>query len=507
MRKLLTLLLVLAMGTGIVAAQESEITLKPISDANFGFSSVVPADWADIGNGLLQRGNSAEDITVFGMQSAPLSPENLLNALLPQMGLTEAPESVGTIETETLTWTIYKIDVPLGNLTIAVDLAVTQVGTKSYLVILQTTPEDYDVLHEAVFLPAVDAFRVLEPEVVDLPYAVEEVTFTNGDVTLAGTLTMPEGKGPFAAVVLVSGSGPQDRDETIGTMKPLGLVADALTRAGMAVLRYDDRGVGGSGGDIFATIEETTADAAAALDFLSKRAEINADELGVLGHSEGGLVAADLGANDPNIDFIIVMAGPGVSGKEVLLEQGRQILKAEGGSDEMIEAQSNAQPAIWEAIENEDREAFLKIAAETLITVSKFMPAEELATLGDLDAYAKQAAEQQANGYFNRWFRSFLKSDPAPDWAKTTIPVLAVFGGKDVQVPVEQNAPAIEAALEEAGNEDYTVVTLPDANHLFQAAEIGSLSEYSTLAPELTPDFVPTLVEWLETHVTLQPAA
>ena len=329
------------------------------------------------------------------------------------------------------------------------------------------------------------------------------MTFTNEDVTLAGTLTLPEGSGPFPAVVLVSGSGPQDRDETIGAMKPLGLVADGLTRAGMAVLRYDDRGVGGSGGDIYATIDETTADAAAALDFLSQRPEINADELGILGHSEGGIVAASLGATDPNLDFIIVMAGPGVTGKEVLQEQGRQILKAEGGSDAMIAAQLNAQPAIWEAIENDDRETFLELATKSTLEVAQLLPEEDRASIGDLEAYAKSAAEQQAEGYFNRWFRSFLASDPAPDWAQTTVPVLAVFGGKDVQVPAAQNAPAIEAALKEAGNEDVTIVTLPDANHLFQKAESGSLSEYAQLEPVFTEDFIPTLVEWLQARVTL----
>lgn len=504
MKKLWMLILVLTLGTGSVAAQDTEIPLEPLNDANFGISSVVPTGWTSLGNGLLQRGATPEDVTLFGMQSAPFKVEALMEAVLPQLGLSEVPESVGTLESETLTWTLYKVDVPVGETTVAVDLAVTEADNKSYLVILQTTPEEYELLHEAVFLPAVEALRVVKPDTSDLPYAVEEVTFTNGDVTLAGTLTMPEGKGPFAAVVLVSGSGPQDRDETIGTMRPLGLVADALTRAGMAVLRYDDRGVGGSGGDIFATIDETTADAAAALDFLSKRAEINADELGILGHSEGGIVAAALGANDPNVDFIIVMAGPGVSGKDVLLEQGRQILKAEGGSDEMIEAQTSAQPELWAAIENDDREAFIQLATEATLAVTKLLPDEDRESLGDLEAYAKQSAEQQADGYFNRWFVSFLKSDPALDWAKTTVPVLAVFGGKDVQVPAEQNAPAIEAALEEAGNEDYTVVTLPEANHLFQRAVIGSLSEYSTLDPVLTDDFVPTLVEWLQTRVTLQ---
>ncbi|MCA0457780.1 MAG: alpha/beta hydrolase [Chloroflexi bacterium] len=503
MKKVFILFMILVLGTGIIAAQETEITLEPLNDTHFGLTTVVPSGWTSLGNGLLQRGATPEDVTLLGIQSAPFKIDALMDAVLPQLGLSEVPESVGTLETETLTWTLYKVDVSAGAQTVMVDLAVTEADNKSYLVLLQTSPEDYDALHEAVFLPVVEALEIVKPNVADLPYVVEELTFTNEDVTLAGTLTLPEGKGPFPAVVLVSGSGPQDRDETIGAMKPLGLVADELTRAGMAVLRYDDRGVGGSGGDIFATIEETTADAAAALDFLSKRPEINADELGILGHSEGGIVAAGLGATDPNIDFIIVMAGPGVTGKEVLQEQGRQILKAEGGSDEMIEAQTSAQPAIWEAIENDDREKFIELATQATLEVAQLLPEADRESLGDLETYAKTSAEQQAAGYFNPWFRSFLATDPAADWAQTTVPVLAVFGGKDVQVPAEQNAPAIEAALAEAGNEDVTIVTLPDANHLFQQAEIGSLSEYAQLDPVFTEDFVPTLVEWLQAHVTL----
>ncbi len=503
MNRILLAVLVLALSMGATAAQDAGITLTPYTDSNYGFKSVAPEGWTTAGPGLLARGNNAADPTLIAQQSAPVSADKVIQALLPQLSLTEAPDSVGTYESDSLNWTLYKVDVEVGTSTIAVDLGLAEAGGKTYIALLQTTPDEYDALHASVFLPVLDALTPYV-EKVDVPYQQEEVTFKSGDVTLAGTLTVPEGKGPFAAVVLISGSGPQDRDESIGAMKPLGMVADALTRAGMAVLRYDDRGVGGSGGDIYATLEETTADASAALVYLKGRAEVNYDQMGVLGHSEGGIVAAALGANDPNLDFIIVMAGPAVSGKDILLEQGKLILKAEGGSDEMAALQASLQPAIWEAIAKDDEAGFKKLAEEATVAVLSLMPEDNIKELGDLEAYAQRSVEQQMEGYFNRWFQSFLVSNPAPDWAKTTVPVLAVFGGKDVQVPAAQNAPALEVALQQAGNSDYEIVTLADANHLFQSAETGAITEYATLKAEFTSDFVPTLVEWLQTHVTLQ---
>ena len=141
MKKLLVLLWVLVLGAGVAAAQEPEATLEPLNDTNFGLSTVIPSGWNSLGNGLLQRGASPEDITLLGIQSAPFKIDALMNVILPQLGLSEVPESVGTLETDTLTWTLYKVDVNAGTQTIAVDLAVTEADNKSYLVLLQTTPE------------------------------------------------------------------------------------------------------------------------------------------------------------------------------------------------------------------------------------------------------------------------------------------------------------------------------------------------------------------------------
>lgn len=504
MKRLFVALVMMIFSVGLVYAQDTEITLTPVQDSTFHLSGVVPEGWKSLGQGLYQRGKTAADVTLFGMQSAAMKADTLLQALLPQFQLKEAPKPVETVQSETLTWTLYKVNVTANGVTVAIDLGLAEHENTTYVVILQTAPDEYDALHQAVFLPAVDALRVVVPVQERLPYKAEEVTFKNGDTTLAGTLTMPEGDGPFAAVVLVSGSGPQDRDETIGGMKPLGLVADGLTRAGMAVLRYDDQGMGGSSGDIYATIEETIANAAAAVDYLTTRKEIDTEQIGILGHSEGGYVAVSLAANNPKVAFIIAMAGPAVSGQEVLLEQNKRILKAEGASDEAIKIQVEAMPKLWDALEKDDRALYFDLVKQNTIAYIKALPEDQQKAIGDPEAYAKTLAEQQVSGYFNRWFKSFLTVDPTADLEKTTIPVLAIYGGKDVQVPADQSIPALEAALKKAGNTDYKIITMPDANHLFQKANTGALSEYTTLEPVLIPEFVPAMVDWLKSHVDLK---
>ncbi len=503
MKRILVAVVTLLLGVGLVYAQDTKITLTTVRDSTFHLSGVAPEGWTNMAPGVYKRGTTDSDVTLFVMQSSPMKPDKVLEALLPSLQLQEAPKPVGTVTSETLIWTLYKEDVTASGVTVSVDLGLAEHEGTTYLIILQTTPDEYEALHQALFLPAVDALRVVVPVQETLPYKSEEVTFKNGNTLLAGTLTMPEGDGPFAAVVLVSGSGPQDRDETIGGMKPLGLVADGLTRAGMAVLRYDDQGMGGSSGDIYATIDETIANAAAAVDYLTTRKEIKTDQIGVLGHSEGGYVAAALGANNKKVAFIIAMAGPAVSAQDVLIEQNKRILKAEGASDEAIKIQVDAMPKMWEALAKDDRDAFAKLVRQNTLAYIKALPEDQQKALGDPQTYANTVAEQQVRGYFNRWFKSFLEADPTPDWEKTTIPVLAIYGGKDVQVPADQSIPALEAALKKAGNTDYKIVTLPDANHLFQKANTGALSEYSTLEPVLTPDFVSAMVDWLKTHVTL----
>ena len=483
------------------------IVLVPHTSETFGYQTVVPEGWTNAGGGAFARASSAVDVTVIAQQAAQINADTLLNAILPQLALSEAPESVGTYQGAALEWTLYEVDVNVASVSLAVNLALAEAGGTTYLVLLQTSPEEREALYGSVFLPALDAFAPYVVEVTEeaVPYVVEDVTFENGDVTLAGTLTLPPTEGPHPVVVLVSGSGPQDRDESLGggiAIQPFRLLADALTRAGVAVLRYDDRGVGESTGTFSeATTTDFAGDAEAAIDYLLTREEIDPDQIGLLGHSEGGMVASMLGASNEDLDFIISLAGPGVSGRDVLLLQNRRLMEAEGATEEQIEAQVAFIEALLEVLD--DPEAVEELTYEHTLAQIEMLPEEQRANVADPEAYARMLAQQSAQQYSADWFESFIEYDPALDWAQTTVPVLAIFGGKDVQVDAEQNAPALEAALEAAGNTDFEIVTLPDANHLFQAAETGGTSEYGSLPAEFTPDLIPTILEWLETHVTV----
>jgi hypothetical protein len=493
------LMLIVAMFTGANAlAQETDVLL-PHTSEGYGYISVVAEGWTDLGLGIFARQSEAADPTLVAQQSAPLPAENVLASLLPQLSLTEMPESVGTHQGEGLEWTLYQADVAAGGVEVAVDLALSEMGGTTYIVLLQSSPDEYASLHERVFLPTLNAFTPLDEPVVDVPYDVEEVAFDNDDVTLAGTLTLPPTDGPHPVVVLVSGSGPQDRDETLGggiAIKPFRLLADALTREGVAVLRYDDRGVGESTGTFStATVSDFASDTEAAIDYLLTREEIDPTQIGVLGHSEGGLVAAMLGARNDDLDFIISLAGPGVNGRDVLLLQNQRILEAEGATQEQIDAQLAFVRELTTMLD--DPEATDALVYEHTLAQLQALPEEERTALGDLEQHARIVADQAAQQFGAEWFASFLDYDPAPDWAQTTVPLLAIFGGKDVQVDAEQNAPALENALAQAGNDDVEIVVLPNANHLFQEAETGSFTEYATLPAEFTPDLVPTIKDWL----------
>lgn len=504
--KVVALLIALLLVALPALAQDADIPLVPHTDEASGIEAAVPEDWNALGNGIFARQSGPTDPTLIAVQSAPLNADSLLTALLPQLMLTEAPEPVTTHEA-LLTWTLYQVDVNALGTSIHVDLALAESGGTTYLLLLQTSPEDQPALLENVFMPILEVYQPLEAETADedLPYTSEEVTFESGDVTISGTLTLPEGDGPFAAAVLVTGSGPQDRDGTLGggiNIKPQALLADGLTRAGIAVLRYDERGVGQSTGDYaLATVPDFAADAEAAISYLHSREDINPDQVGLIGHSEGGMVASIIGGRNEEVDFIIALAAPGVSGGEVLLLQNQLILAADGTSQDDIDAQIAFLNEMFTLLD--DPEALEAAAYEVLMREIENLSEEELAELGDPEEHARMVAQQTAQQFTSEWFQSFLTYGPAEDWAQTTVPVLAIFGGKDLQVDAEQNAPAIEAALAEGGNEDFEIVLLPDANHLLQSAETGALSEYTELPNELTPDLLPTIIDWLADRVDL----
>jgi hypothetical protein len=350
--------------------------------------------------------------------------------------------------------------------------------------------------------------RPQEPTAAEpLPYVKEEVTFQSGDVTLAGTLTLPEGDGPFPALILLSGSGQQDRDEALPIVpgyRPFREIADTLTRQGIAVLRYDDRGVGGSSGDpTLATSADFADDAEAALGFLQGRADIATQQIGLLGHSEGGLLAAMVAADNPDVAFVISMAGTAVNGYETIVKQVERLALASGASQAEAEAAALQQRAVLDLATEQDwtaLEAILnQIAREQIAALSE----AQKAALGDVDALVQQQIGGQLQIFQSPWYQFFLDYDPAEDLAQVTAPVLGVFGGNDTQVDAEQNSTALQAALERAGNTDVTIQVLPTANHLFQEAATGGVDEYATLPPQLMPEFLEAISQWLLARVQL----
>lgn len=322
------------------------------------------------------------------------------------------------------------------------------------------------------------------------PYRSEELTVASAPgVTLAGTLTLPQGKGPFPAVVMITGSGAQDRDETILGHKPFAVIADRLTRDGIAVLRMDDRGFAKSTGDFAsATDDDFAVDTAADVAFLRTRADIDPARIGLIGHSEGGIVAPKVAAKDPKIAFIVLMAGPGVPLADVLREQRVKLAPGMGVKPEMVaRSQAIVDHAVL-AMRGAKDEADAHARAIQVIKAEG----------GDLvrsDAQADAIATQLSSG----WMRDLLDYDPRPTLAKVKCPILALNGSKDGQVPPEQNLPAIRQATR--GNPDVTIVELPSLNHLFQTAKTGAVGEYADIEETISPIALDTMSAWIGKHV------
>lgn len=316
------------------------------------------------------------------------------------------------------------------------------------------------------------------------PYHEEEVSYDNKvqNVTMAATLTIPQGTGPFPAVVLITGSGPQDRDESLLGHKPFLILSDYLTRHGIAVLRADDRGVGKSTG-VFA--DATTADFAtdteAGVAYLKTRSEVNSHKIGLVGHSEGGVIAPMIAARNQDVAFIVMMAGTGVPGDEVLVAQLQAINIANGQAPEKAAKAAERQREILKLVEAEKDPAALE--KEIKEKMSADVP----------EAQAGLQVEQLTS----KWFRYFLTYDPATALRKVTCPVLAINGSLDKQVLPDQNLPAIRKALEEAGNKNFEIDELPGLNHLFQTAKTGSPAEYAQIEETMSPVALEKMASWI----------
>ncbi|HLJ91260.1 MAG TPA: alpha/beta fold hydrolase [Candidatus Angelobacter sp.] len=316
------------------------------------------------------------------------------------------------------------------------------------------------------------------------PYREEDVAYDNqaGGDRLAATLTVPNGKGPFPAVVLITGSGPQDRDESLLGHKPFLVLADYLTRKGIAVLRADDRGVAKSTGNFSAaTTADFATDTEAGVAYLKTRPEINPRQIGLIGHSEGGIIAPMVAARNHDVAFIVMMAGSAVPGDEILVTQATLLAEAGGKS----------------------HEAALKVGAEERDVLNVLKQAQDDASLKNAlhDKLAAEMPEEKIKvaiaQLMSPWFRYFLAYDPAPALGKVACPVLALNGERDLQVPPKQNLPVIRKALEAGGNKSFEVDELPALNHLFQTATTGSPEEYSTIEETIAPVALEKISEWI----------
>lgn len=361
-----------------------------------------------------------------------------------------------------------------------------QGGASSPLVLTPSAEEDRSTLH------------LQEPK-KPYPYLAEEVRFVNptdGD-TLAGTLTMPTTPGPHRAVVMITGSGPQSRDEPVMNHRPFLVWADALTRLGIAVLRYDDRGVGASTGNFNeARTADLARDVEAAVDYLRSRKEIDNQRIGLIGHSEGGMIAPMVAVSRPkDVSFIVLLAAPGLRGDSILVMQNEIISRRSHTPDSIREATAQLNRSLFALLvpPTTDEEALRQSLAEVLRgaffdgPLAPPMPHEQV----------ELAINQEMEMLTAPWMRDFLRYDPAPMLSRVQCPVLAVQGSEDVQVPAAANLPIVEKALTLHGNKEVTVKEFPGLNHMLQHCQTCLPDEYGEIRETVSPEVLQFVGEWI----------
>jgi len=328
------------------------------------------------------------------------------------------------------------------------------------------------------------------------PYTTEDVIFKNDkfDINLAGTLTIPEGNGPFPAAILITGSGPQNRNEELMGHKPFLVIADYLSRNGIAVLRYDDRGVGMSQGNILnTTTADLASDAVAAFIYLRSHSKINPKAIGLIGHSEGGLIAPIIAASDYNIAFIVSLAGTGVPGDQIIYRQMAEISRASGVDEKDIKESISTNKKLHAVLKKEPDN---NKASEKMLARYKKILLKKKSSAEDIDV-----AVNQIKGSLNpatlTWFRYFISTDPSKYWKRVECPVLALNGELDLQVAAEENLKAIEKALKSGGNKSVKTIIFPGLNHLFQHCKTGLPLEYGEIEETFSPEVLKIIADWI----------
>ena len=340
----------------------------------------------------------------------------------------------------------------------------------------------------------IPATRPQDPK--DFPYKREEVSFVNpkGGNKLAGTLTLPADGKATKIVVLITGSGPQNRDEELLGHRPFLVWSDWLTRHGIAVLRYDDRGIGQSTG-IFAaaTSADFADDAEAAVSYIQSRPDLKNLSIGLMGHSEGGLIAPMVASRNKAVKFIILLAGPGVPIIDLMTKQTEDQTRVSGAPEAIVKMAADRNHTLYSVVVD-----------NPTLTTAQLKPVVDSAVYKEFRAeqptISNQALQQTAAAYqtlLTPWMRYFLAVKPADYLTKVKCPVLALDGSKDMQVDATSNLAGIKASLEKAGNRHFETLLLPDLNHLMQKATTGSLAEYSQIEETVNPMVLNKVSEWI----------
>ena len=341
------------------------------------------------------------------------------------------------------------------------------------------------------------AKRPQEPQ-KPYPYYSEDVVFQNtkANISLAGTLTLPQKEGNFPVVILISGSGAQNRNEEILGHKPFLVLSDYLTKNGIGVLRYDDRGTAESKGDFkAATSADFADDVESAVAYLKTRKEINKKKIGLVGHSEGGVIAPMVASKSKDVSFIVLLAGTGIQGDKLLLLQQGLIAKANGVSDDDIKKSNQTNTKIFEMVVKSNDSQKLKTDLTNLMNeILKNDPNSQIPNGMTKD----QFVSAQVNQVASPWMQYFMKLNPAVALEKTKCAVLAVNGEKDLQVPPKENLTAIKNALTKGGNKNVKTIEFPSLNHLFQECKTGSPSEYATIEQTFSPTALEEITKWIK---------
>lgn len=325
------------------------------------------------------------------------------------------------------------------------------------------------------------------------PYREQEVTYTNpkDNVTLSGTLTVPQGEGKFPVVILLSVAGPNNRDQAFAGHKPYAVIADYLTRKGIAILRSDDRGVGKSQGNLFqSTIADFAEDTQAAITFLKKHPQIDTQRIYLLGNSEGGAVAGVIAAQNPQVAGIILLASPGIGTQQIILKQGENLGKTLNYSDKQIAIIQQRGKELFQIITTEKDNPKARKKIKALLKKYKDAPS--------LPNYFAKTEDEAIDMYLSPWYRYQLTFKSSEAFEKVKCPVLALNGSLDRVIMPKENLQAIHQSLIKADNSDITIRQIPGLNHIFQTAKTGSPLEYGSLEESFSPKALKIIYQWLE---------